>query len=375
MNEKTGKTGFVWHESYMWHSAGSFAGVMPPGPVVQPGRHVEDPETKRRLKNLLEVSGLYEKLVPIVPRPASVEQLGRVHTAAHIENVQKLSEIGWGDSGVFAPVGKGSYEIAALSAGGIIAAIEAVAAGRVKNAYALVRPPGHHAEAHQGKGFCIFANGSIAARYAQQELGIKRIAMVDWDVHHGNGAQSIFWSDPSVLTISIHQDRSFPLDSGLLDEIGEGTGLYHNLNIPLPAGSGTEAYLAAFDRVILPALDAYKPDLILVPCGFDAGGMDPLGRMVLHSESFRAMTQRIMAAAEKHCDGRLVIFHEGGYSAETVPFFGMAVIEELSGIRSGVEDPFQPIIAADPAQAMNAPQDALIAKAETHVARLRELVT
>ncbi|MDA5194435.1 class II histone deacetylase [Govanella unica] len=374
MTIEPSRTGLVWHESYMWHDTGNYAGVMPPGPFLQPGRHVENPEAKRRLKNLLDISELTPALVPIAPRAATVDQLTRIHPLSYIEKVIALSAAGGGDSGAFAPVGKGSFEIAALSAGGIMAAIAAVVAGEVRNAYALVRPPGHHAEVDQGMGFCIFANGSLAAKYAQAELGLKRVAIVDWDVHHGNGAQHIFWTDPSVLTISIHQDQSFPPDSGHVHEIGEGAGAYFNLNIPLPAGSGTEAYLEAFDRVIIPALEAYQPDLILVPCGFDAGGMDPLARMALHSDSFREMTRRVKAAAERLCDGRLVLLHEGGYSAETVPFFGLAVIEELADRRTAVEDPFLPIIAGDPAQKLLPHQAAVIDAAAENVARMKAVI-
>ncbi len=169
--------------------------------------------------------------------------------------------------------------------------------------------------------------------------GVGRVAVVDWDVHHGNGTQAVFWEDASVLAISLHQDGLYPAQSGSLDESGparRGT----TLNVPLPAGSGTGAYLDAVDRVVVPALDAFAPELIVIACGFDAGALDPLGRMLLPAAAFGAMTERLLAAAARICDGRVVASHEGGYSAGHVPFCGLAVIEALSGLSAGVDDPF-----------------------------------
>jgi len=360
----THKTGFVFHEQFMWHDHHGYSGVMPPGGFVQPGQHVDHPETKRRIKNLLDASGLTERLHRIAAPLASREQLALVHTEQHIANVEALSQGSGGDTGMFAPVATGGFEIAARSVGGAIAAVDAVLAGEVRNAYALLRPPGHHAEPEMGKGFCIFANGSIAIRHAQQHRGIGRVALVDWDVHHGNGAQRIFWNDRSTLTISIHQNCSFPSDSGGVGEQGGAQALGCNINIPLPAGSGVGAYTAAFERVITPALRAFKPELIVVACGFDAGGWDPLARMMLHSAAFADLTRRTMAVADELCDGRLVLLQEGGYDPATVPFMGLAVIETLSGIATGVTDPYLVIFEHDPAQALLPHQDAVIAQAE-----------
>jgi len=358
------KTGFVWHEQFMWHEHHGYAGVMPPGGFIQPGQHFDHPETKRRIKNLLDASGLTEQLHAISAPVASREQLALVHTEAHIAKVEALSTGSGGDTGMFAPVGTGGYEIAARSVGGAIAAVDAVLAGEVRNAYALLRPPGHHAESDMGKGFCIFANASIAIRHAQKYHNLGRVALVDWDVHHGNGAQSIFWDDRSTLTISIHQNRSFPPDSGLVEERGGENALGFNINIPLPAGSGVGAYAAAFDRVIAPALRAFKPQLILVSCGFDAGGWDPLARMMLHSAAFADLTRRMMHLADQLCDGRLVMLQEGGYDQATVPFMGLAVIETLSGLSTGVSDPFLVIFDDDPAHALLPHQEAVISEAE-----------
>lgn len=367
----TEKTGFIWHEQFMWHEHSGFAGVMPPGGLVQPYHHFDHPETKRRFKNLLDMTGLTAQLEVITPPMASREALALVHSAQHIANVEALSAAGGGDTGMFAPVGPGGFAIAARCAGGAMAAVDAVVSGQVRNAYALLRPGGHHAEPDMGKGFCIFANGSIAARHAQQAHGLERVAIVDWDVHHGNGAQKIFWNDRSVLTISIHQDRSFPPDSGLVDEVGGADAAGFNINIPLPAGSGMGAYEAAFDRVIEPALAAFAPELIIISCGFDAGGWDPLARMMLHSASFANFTARMMACAQALCSGRLVMLHEGGYDAATVPFMGLRVIETLSGIDTGAEDPFLMIFADDPAHRLLAHQDAVVTQAQDVVQLLQ----
>jgi acetoin utilization deacetylase AcuC-like enzyme len=343
-------TGFVWHERYMWHDPGNFAGPLRPGPFIQPGEHVEHPETKRRIKNLLDATGLTEKLAAIAPRPATREQLLRFHTATYVDRIAALSREMGGEAGQNAWFASGGYDIAALSAGGVIAAVEAVVAGEVANAYALVRPPGHHAEPERGMGFCLFANAGVAGLHAIEALGLARIAFVDWDVHHGNGTQAGFWRDPRALVISIHQDGVFPLHSGKATEIGDGSGTGYTINIPLPPGCGAGAYLHAMDTVVLPALNDFGPDLIIVPCGFDAGNQDPLGRMMLGPNGFRALAARISEAARALCGGRLVLCHEGGYSAATVPFHALAVIEEISGLQAGYADPISERLDQTPGQ-------------------------
>ncbi len=369
-------TGLVWHELFMWHDTSPLAGMLPSGRgVIEPDESAESPAAKRRMKNLLDVAGITEKLFAIKPRPATQDELAAVHDRGYIAAIQAMSAGSGGDARMDQPIGEtpfgpGGFEIAALAAGGVIAAVDAVMAGTVRNAYALVRPPGHHAESVHGFGFCLFNNGAIAARHAQRAHGLRRIAIVDWDAHHGNGAQHIFWTDPSVLTISIHQDRDFPPGSGAITEIGEGQGIGYNLNIPLPPGSGVGAYLAAFERVIVPALRRFRPELILVACGFDAGCFDPMSRMMLHSDCFRAMTRMVQGASEELCDGRLVLCHEGGYHKTSVPFMGLAVIEQLAGIRSGMSDPFLPIIEAYPFQELQPHQDAVLRQAEKLVERL-----
>ena len=334
------KTGFVWHEKYMWHDTGNALGVLPVTGDFQPWIHFENPETKRRLKNLMDAYGFTEKLIPIVPSPASVEQICRVHTAEYAEHIQTLSGDKGGNAGESAPFGPGSYDIALLAAGGCIAAGNAILDGLVDNVYALVRPCGHHAEADRGRGFCIFSNVAIAAKEFLERDSINRIAVVDWDVHHGNGTESAFYNNASVLTISLHEDSLYPYDSGKVEDTGEGDGEGFNINIPLPPGCGGGAYKAAFDSVVMPALDLFKPDMILVANGLDASTWDPLGHMMLLSHHYRYMTEQLVNAASSHCDGRLLVVHEGGYSAGYVPFCGIAIMEALSGEESGVVDPF-----------------------------------
>ncbi len=338
-------TGWLSHELYLWHNTWNWAQVFPPGLTVQPGTHAENPETKRRLKNLLEVSGILDQLVRIDPRSATEDEIARFHTREHIARIKQMSAESGGDASYLCPFGTGSFEIALLAAGGTMAALDAVIEGRVKNAYALVRPPGHHATSDTGMGFCLFSNVAVAIMHAQAAHGLARVATVDWDVHHGNGTQAAFYNRSDVLTISIHQDNLFPPDSGCVTETGIGDGESYCLNVPLPPGCGNGAYLAAFERVVLPALKRYKPDLIVVPSGFDGSGVDPLGRMMVSSEGYRAMTGMLMAAADELCDGRLVMSHEGGYSEMYVPYCGLAVIEQLSGIRTQIEDPWQPLMA------------------------------
>ncbi len=340
-------TGLVWHERYMWHDTGTFANFLPAGGMspIQPHIHIENADTKRRLKNLLDVLGVTDQLTLIKSRMATEAELARVHTDEYIRKVQEMSEAGGGDAGVLTPFAQDGYQIACRAAGGVVALIDAVISGEVNNGYALVRPPGHHAVPDMGIGFCIFNNVAVGIKYARDTLGLDRVAALDWDVHHGNGTQTVFYDDPSVLTISLHQTGCYPPGSGQLEENGEGAGQGANININIPPGAGHAAYLYALESVVIPALHKFQPNLILVASGFDAGGMDPLARMLCDGETFRAMTKMMKTAATELCSGKIAMAHEGGYSAVHVPFCGLAVIEELSGISTGVEDPFLPSLS------------------------------
>ncbi|OOV91381.1 class II histone deacetylase [Pseudomonas sp. MF4836] len=338
----TRKTAFFFDELSLWHSAGLHALTLPVGGWVQPpaaAGHAESPETKRRLKSLLDVSGLTRQLHVQSASAASEEDLLRVHTPGYLQRFKALSDAGGGELGPQAPIGPGSYEIAKLSAGLAMAAVDRVLAGESDNAYSLSRPPGHHCLADGAMGFCFLANIAIAIEAAKARRGLGKVAVIDWDVHHGNGTQSIFEARGDVLTISLHQDGCFPPGYSGEEDRGRGPGLGANLNIPLPPGSGHEAYLQAMQRLVIPALERFEPELIIVACGYDANAVDPLARMLLHSDSFRTMTRLLRQAAERLCQGRLVLVHEGGYSEAYVPFCGLAVIEELAGIRTVVSDP------------------------------------
>ncbi|MEM9629292.1 MAG: class II histone deacetylase [Pseudomonadota bacterium] len=295
------------------------------------------------------------------PEPADDDTLALLHTRDHIAHIRALSDANGGDAGQLTPMGRGSFEIAALAVGGSITALDAVLTGQVQNAYALVRPPGHHALADLAMGFCLFGNVAIAVKKALAEQRVERVAIIDWDVHHGNGTEAAFWRDSRVLTLSIHQDSLFPPDSGHLEANGEGDGAGYAINLPLPPGSGDGAYLAAMDDLVLPALRRYRPDVIVVASGFDAAGVDPLGRMMVSSEGYRAMTEKLMEAADALCDGRLVLSHEGGYSSMYAPYCGLAVMEALTGVRTGIEDPWAPLMADWGGQALQPHQAEMIA--------------
>ncbi|MEM7218381.1 MAG: class II histone deacetylase [Pseudomonadota bacterium] len=336
----TVNTGFVWHERYMWHDNGSAAGLQPMRGLLQPGLHLESPETKRRLKNLLDAYEVTPQLRALPVAPAERDLLERFHTPDYLDRVQALSDGDGGDAGDAALVGPGSAEIAKLAVGGTQAAVAAVARADVTNAYALTRPPGHHAERDRGRGFCVFNNIGLAIMAARAQGLVDRVAVVDWDVHHGNGTQQAFYDNPDVLTVSLHQEMLYPVNQGFMDEIGAGPGEGANLNVPLHAGCGGGAYLAAIDEIVVPALEAFRPELIVIACGFDACYFDPLSHMLLVANHYRVMTQKLMAAADELCGGRVVVNHEGGYCDFYVPLCGVAVIETLAGITSGVKDPY-----------------------------------
>jgi acetoin utilization deacetylase AcuC-like enzyme len=347
----------------MWHDTGTSAWVTPAGLTVEPLRHIESPEGKRRIRNLVEVSGLMEHLVQLKPRAATEDEILKLHTREYVDRIKRESSAVGGDAGDFTPFGPGSYEIALLAAGGCITAVDAVLDGTVDNAYALVRPPGHHAERETGRGFCIFANTALAAVHAREVRGLSRVAVVDWDVHHGNGTEHAFYDDPTVLTISIHQDNNYPPNSGAIGDTGAGAGLGYNINVPLPPGSGVGAYIATFERVVEPALRAFRPELILVASGLDASAMDPLASMMMTSDGYRRLTHVVLGVAREVCAGRLVMCHEGGYSPAYVPYCGLAILEEMAGVRTGLEDPLLGLLAAFGGQDLQPHQAAVVEKA------------
>lgn len=337
------KTAFFHDERCLWHStAGLFSLFLPVGGWVQPPAGAglaESPETKRRIVSLLQVSKL-AGLIDMVPAPSASEaDLLRVHPQNYLSEFQRLSDDQGGELGLVAPFGPGSYDIAKVSAGLTIAGVDNVLGGTYQNAYVMSRPPGHHCMPDQPMGFCLLANIAIAVEAALAKHAIKRIAVIDWDVHHGNGTQACFYDRDDVLTISLHQEGCFPPGYSGAEERGEGAGTGYNINVPLLPGGGHDAYLYAMDKIVKPAIDNYQPDLIIVACGFDANAVDPLARMLAHSGTFAALTTEVKALAQKHCDGKLVLVHEGGYAESVVPFCAHAVLEVLCGETSDVTDP------------------------------------
>lgn len=358
------KTGYVWHELYAWHDTGTHAGIVPSSRHVQPYHNFESPESKVRMAGLIEVSGLLKSLTRIDATPVTEEDLLQVHTPEYVERIQQQSEHGGGDAGDgFTPFGQDAYELACLAAGGTLAATEAVLRGTVDNAYALVRPPGHHAEPDLGRGYCLFSNVSVTIENLRARGLVERVAIFDYDVHHGNGAQKIYWDDPNTLHISVHQDQLFPIDSGMLDEQGAGAGAGYNINVPLPAGSGDGAYLSVVERVAAPAIRSFEPELIIVSSGLDPAALDPLGAMSVTSEGFRGMAEALRELAEEVCEGRVVFSHEGGYSPVHVPYCGLAVLESLSGVRTNVVDPFTGSFEHSPTRNLQPWQDSVIEQA------------
>lgn len=336
------KTHFYTDERTFWHSTGVQALFFPVGDWVEPpaGSYGADtPGSKRRILNLLRASGLDQVISIRSAAPAERADLRRVHPAKYLDEFKALSDDGGGELGTFAPFSKGGYEIASLSAGLAIGALDAVVTGEADNAYALCRPAGHHCLADESMGFCLLANIPIAIEAMKARHGVERIAVVDWDVHHGNGTQAIFYDRPDVLTISLHQDRCFPPGYSGFEDRGTEAGEGCNLNIPLPAGSGHECYLYALEKLVVPALETHQPDLIVIASGLDANGIDPLARQLLSSESYRVMTSTMMETADRLCGGKLALVHEGGYAEAYVPFCGQAIVETLSGSEQLVEDP------------------------------------
>ncbi len=342
-------TAFYHDERCLWHTTGEHALIIPVGGFVQPpagAGHAESPETKRRFKNLLEVSGLWKKLDIRDAPEVTMDDMRRVHTDDYLTKFKAVSDAGGGNAGHYSPFGRGSYEIAMVSAGLVKRGVDDVLTRAVDNAYVLSRPPGHHCLPDASMGFCLLANIPMALEVARATHGPLRVAVVDWDVHHGNGTEAAFYDRDDTLTISLHQEACFPLDKGAASDRGTGKGTGYNLNIPLLPGGGHQAYMDAFDLLVAHALRAYKPDLIVVASGLDANGVDPLARMLAHAETFRAMTRRIKALADELCQGRLICVHEGGYSELMVPFCGLAIVEELSGHKTQVLDPMFDIVHA-----------------------------
>ncbi len=291
------------------------------------------PENRKRLEaihSMLDRSGLRRRLVLIEAREATDKEILLVHSVAHLE---KLAATARRDVTALTPdtiASTGSCRAARLAAGGVLEAVARVADGRLANAFALVRPPGHHAERNRAMGYCLFNNIALAAAYARKVLGLDRVLILDWDVHHGNGTQHIFEQDDRVLFVSIHQYPHFP-GTGCFTDAGIGRGEGYSINIPIPGGYGDAEYAAILPALLRPVAAEFKPDLILVSAGFDPHAADPAGGMRLTPRGFAALTRCLLDSAAACCGGRLVLVLEGGYDVHTIGDSVAAVLKELSG--------------------------------------------
>ena len=291
------KTGFVYHADYLNHDTG-----------------MQNPERPERLQasiKALQASDFWEDLHQIEAAPVAIEQICYAHTQEHIDRIKRHCQDGL-PLDYDTPTSPASYDIARLSTGGVLKIADAVMAGSVSNAFALVRPPGHHATPNRAMGFCLFNNVAIAARYLQREHGVGRVAIIDWDVHHGNGTQDIFYDDPSVFFFSAHQVPLYP-GTGMANETGTGNAVGTTLNIPMRPGSGPSDYIAAFQNNLKPALFDFSPDFLVISAGFDAHRLDPLAAINMTADGFASLTDILCEIAAETCEGRLISALEGGY--------------------------------------------------------------
>jgi acetoin utilization deacetylase AcuC-like enzyme len=348
-----GQTGFVYDERCELHDNGSMlldARVQAWLDVP----HAENAERLTRTYRVFERSGVLDQLVRVPAREATAGELELVHPASHVERIRAASARGgleW--VGPEARVSSGTWAAAVLATGGLLEAVDRVCRGELENAFVCCRPPGHHASAELAMGFCLFNSVAVAARYLQSSVGLERVAIVDWDVHHGNGTQEIFYEDPSVLLVSLHQDDLYPKGLGRIEQRGAGNGESATVNVPLPAGTGDDGYRYALKQVVAPALQRFRPEFVLVSAGQDAAATDPHGRMSVTTEGFRSLALETQRLAEELCGGRLVAFLEGGYSLDHLPLCNLAVVEALAGLAPSFKgDPIEvdvPLLLGDEA--------------------------
>ncbi len=303
---------------------------------ISPG-HPERPE---RIRALLDLMRRYSRdgLVKIGPRAATVEEICAIHDRRYVDQVRATAGKPHFFFDADTQATSKSYETALLSAGGLIELTDQIMSGKVDNGFAMVRPPGHHAEADRAMGFCFFNNVAIAARHLQSGHGIERVLIVDWDVHHGNGTQRSFYADRSVLYVSLHQYPHYP-GTGAANEAGVADGVGYTVNIPLPGGCGDAAYAAAFHRVIEPVARQFDPQFVLVSAGFDAHQRDPLAQMRVTDDGFAMMTRSLLAVARDHAGGRLAAVLEGGYDLDALASSVARVLDELGGESLSAETP------------------------------------
>jgi acetoin utilization deacetylase AcuC-like enzyme len=319
------KTGLVYDPIFMEHNTGAH------------------PENAMRLQYILEALehyGLKEKLVHIDPIEATMEQLARFHPEWYIDKVATFADCGGGNMDPDTVVSKKSYEAAVKAAGGVITAIDHVMDGKVDTAFALVRPPGHHAVADGAMGFCLFNNVVVGAMHAKAKYGLERILIIDWDVHHGNGTNDAFYNDNSVLYFSTHQQGNYP-GTGRISEVGKGKGEGFTINVPLSRGTGDSGFYYVFSQLLAPVARQYKPQLIIISAGFDAHYSDPLASLGLTCRGYTQMAEVVKKVADEVCEGRIVSALEGGYNLGAIGHAVSAVINVFGEFGIKVDDPNQ----------------------------------
>jgi len=319
------RTAIVRDEKYLDHQPGMW--------------HPESPERLEAIYSALNGDDMAGFFVDLPARQATRDELHRIHSPHYVDTILATAGKGYRSLDPDTAVSEGSSEAALLAAGGLCEAISAVVSGEIDNAFALVRPPGHHAEHNRAMGFCLFNNLAVGARHAQAIHGIQRVLVVDWDLHHGNGTQHSFEEDPSVLYFSTHQYPYYP-GSGASEQIGKGRGEGFTVNVPLSSGKGDAEYAAVFDRILTPIALEFAPELILVSAGFDIHENDPLGGMRVTSQGFARLTRSLIDIADTCCAGRLVMSLEGGYDLKGLSSSVKAVVRELAGM----SDPLPEVI-------------------------------
>jgi acetoin utilization deacetylase AcuC-like enzyme len=293
--------------------------------------HPERPERFDAVVEGLQRAGLLDRLQRVDRRAATEEELLLCHTPEYLRTAKRdvdagQSYLSTGDTDIT----PNSWEIAAMAVGGALNAVDAVMSGAARNVFCAIRPPGHHATPSRGMGFCLLNNVAVAARYAQRRHGVERVLIVDWDVHHGNGTQDIFYADPTVFYFSTHQWPLYP-GTGRADETGAGAGEGTTMNFPFPAGSGRKEVLGAVEHGLMPAMDRFRPDLVLISAGFDSRVGDLLGRFTLTDRDFRDLTTAVLAIADRHAGGRVVSLLEGGYNLSGLASAAAAHVQALFG--------------------------------------------